>query len=98
MIFYCLNIAPDEYGIEGEDLDEWFTSLNAAKHRRQELIDGAGSEQAPGEDLSIDAIVVRSDLPPKQLLLNVLNRKAWMKSLTRVVPPHCFPQRQSSEG
>lgn len=38
MVLYRLEIAPAESDGEGEDHDEWFGSLRAARRRRAELI------------------------------------------------------------
>jgi hypothetical protein len=74
MKFYLLHISPGE--IEGEDCDEYFTSLEAAKQRRAALMENNLEEDLEGE-FQIDRITL-VDLPPMQLALALLNRKAFI--------------------
>lgn len=86
MIFYQLDIATPEDAGEGEDYSEWFASLAEAKRRRAKLIrdDPALEGCRYPDDFAIDRIVL-ADLPPKELLLAVLNRKGFITSRETVV-------------
>ena len=87
MKLYKLDIAPGESNGEGEDHDEWFSSLDAAKKRRQELIDANPSMGGHryGEDYAISRVEF-AELPPLKLLLAVLNRTGWNKHTEVIVP------------
>jgi len=91
MVFYRLEIAPDPSEGEGTNCDEWFTSLVKAKARRQELItaDPLLENHNYGRDYQIDRVVI-SDLPKKELVLCVLNRKNYVDKSECVVE-HYWP-------
>lgn len=86
MRVYQLHIAPSECDAEGEDHDEWFSSLIAAQRRRADLI-AEGPDLKYGEDFAIDAVDL-AQLAPKTLALALLNRKGFVKSRRRVVGPY----------
>lgn len=92
MHLYRLSIAPDINGGdgEGEDHDEWFSSLRAARRRRSELIrewKDAWPDHPYGEDFSVHKVTFQ-DLPKKALLLQVLHRVHYLAaSWEEVVPP-----------
>lgn len=89
MKLYCLSIAPSESDGEGEDHDEWFTSLEAAKRRRRELIrDNPGLVGHKfGRDFEIEEIIF-AKLPQKALALAILNRRGYVAQRTVVVPSY----------
>lgn len=86
---YHLDIAAAETDGEGEDHSEWFRSLQAAKHRRAELVRMSPSLRGHryGCDFAIHRIVTR-DLSPVQLLLAALNHSDWFESREEVVPDY----------
>ena len=88
-IFYRLEIAPSESDGEGEDHDEWFTSLEAARRRRAELIraDPHLEGHRYGSDFCVSRVILR-DLSPKALVLAVLNRAGHVESSEEVVPEY----------
>jgi hypothetical protein len=91
MKFYRLNIHPGENETEGLDLDEWFTSLGAARTRRTELIRATSADDYKyGADFSIDEIELVNQ-PPRALLLAVLNRRGYVASKHSVVKPYSPP-------
>lgn len=85
MKFYELHIAPNEYEGEGEDLNEWFTSLSEATARRKELIALNSTDLRYGRDYAIDQVTITDDLPTKQLVLAILNRKDFVAERKTVV-------------
>jgi len=97
MKLYKLEIAPPETEGEGEDWSEWFTSLQAARKRRAELIeqDPKLSDHRYGHDYEISRVTFAS-LPLRELLLAVMNRKGISKS--EVVVSYYEPRRGSMEG
>ncbi len=86
MKLYKLDVAPDESAGEGEDWDEWFPSLDAAKDRRQELIDANPTMDGHryGKDYAVSRVTF-TELPPLKLLLAVLNRVGCHKRVEVVV-------------
>ena len=84
---YCLGVAPADSDGEGEDHDEWFTSLAAALKRRQVLIKENPDLKAHryGEDFEI-TLVTTLDLPAGKLILEILNRGWWKEHSEIVVP------------
>lgn len=89
MKLYRLRIAPDGTDGEGEDHDEWFSSLEAAKSRRRNLIrDNPGLlDHRYGRDFMIEEIVLLK-LPPRQLALAILNRRNYVARRNTVVPDY----------
>ena len=83
---YRLDISPDESAGEGEDWDEWFTSLSEAKTRRRGLI--AANPTLSGlrhsQSYAIHRIVL-APLPKKALVLAVLRRLGYSSSSEFVV-------------
>lgn len=94
IVLYRLSVAPGEADGEGEDHDEWFTSLKLAKARRKELIDDDPElkDHRYGEDYQIDRCEF-APLPQRALLLRVLNRDGMFAVSVRV-PPYAPPERQ----
>lgn len=94
MNLYQLQIAPGEYEAEGENHDEWFASLDAARERRRRLIaeDPELKDHRFGRDFEISRIAV-ADLPLRALLLKVLNRTGWQRERSVVVPAY-YPKRK----
>lgn len=85
MIFYRINITPGND--EGdEDQDEWFTSEKEARKRRTWLIKNVGDDAVTGKNYSINRVELAEDLPFKELLLAVLNRKGFICSSVEIVP------------
>lgn len=89
MIVYRLEVAPSDSDGEGEDHDEWFSSLQAAKKRRGELIkqDPDLEDHRYGEDFEIEKITLADDSRLK-LILAILNRTSFYTSREQVVPPY----------
>lgn len=84
MKLYRLNILPQEHEGEGEDHDEWFTSLGAARKRRSQLIRNMPEDSYKfGADYDIDEVEL-VDLPPRAMVLAVLNRECVVSSRTVV--------------
>lgn len=83
MIFYRLNITPDEGTPEGADLDEWFSSLSAAIKRRKELI-AVNPPDEGDENYSIDEIAI-AKLPHKKLVMAILNRRGYISSQKQII-------------
>lgn len=79
MQLYRLNITPSEDTGEGEDWDEWFGALIAAKKQRKHYIKEDSDFSFCGENYSIDAVEI-PNLPKKKLLLYTLNRKGRFPS------------------
>jgi hypothetical protein len=98
MKFYRLEIAPDESEGEGEDHDEWFSSLEGAKRRRSELIrrDPHLDGHRYGSDFAIHCVVLK-DLPKRALVLAVLNRRGYTKSDDKIVSVYCVPREGRTE-
>lgn len=104
MKFYRLQIASGET-CEGEDADEWFTSLRAAKKRRTELIQEGrveSNEHPFGSDYEIWRYTVNTRLTAKTVMLRILNRNnnhtasPWCSDIVQVVDayrPHREPYR-----
>lgn len=92
MKLYQLKIRPDESQSEAENCDEWFSSLEAARRRRIELIKTTHpSEYRYGSDFAIVEVIF-AKLPTRQLLLAVLNRRGYAAS-QRVVVTDYIPQK-----
>lgn len=88
---YRLHIVREENQAEGEDLDEWFPTLEAALAQRTEL---AGMERENlWEDLDVHEVVI-ANLTRTQLLLAVLNRRGFVESSREVCP--ALPKRRKS--
>ena len=86
MKLYRLKIAPSQTDGEGENHDEWFTLLSAAKIRRRILAHEMDwSDHRYGQDFAIEEVEF-VDLPPKKLLLAILNR-TFVKTVRVVVAP-----------
>ena len=79
MKLYRINITPCDNSGEGENWDEWFGSLVAAKKRRRELIKDPDYSYC-GCNYSIDQVKI-SNLPKKKLLLWALNSKGIFSSV-----------------
>ena len=94
---YRLNIAPGEDECEGEDWDEWFTSLRDAKARRKELIDldptMAGHRY--GRDFRIERVKL-SNCSRQELVLRVLNRRGYVV-VSEVVVEDYIPLEHTRE-
>lgn len=74
MIFYRLSVPQDE---QSDDPDEeWFTSATEARTRRAEILREAGGE-CSASDLWIERVTLVG-LPPRALLLLVLNRRGFV--------------------
>jgi len=97
MIVYRLHIAPNEGQGEGEDCDEWFSSLSVAIKRRSDLVrDNPNMEgHLYGADYQIDKVVL-AKLPLKQLALAILNRKEYFIDQTIVVQEYVGPSRRTT--
>ncbi len=87
MIFYRLNVEPAEWDAEGEDHDEWFTSLAAAVAQRKSYIklDPTLDRHPTGRDFRIEKVWFTDKLSEKQLILRVLNRRAYIVRTQKVV-------------
>lgn len=97
MIFYRLNVIPEDFDPEGEDNDLWFTSLRAAKAKRAELIACAHEKDLVSDaGYEIERVEV-SAFPKKELALRLLNRRAFVRSRKEVVAAVRVP-RQDSKG
>lgn len=100
MKLYLLENQPDESAGEGEDWDEWFTSLRAAKVRRRGLIASVKPPETPvwaqqqpvgfsGEDFGIyEVTLVR--VSARELVRRALNRRGYVETRVQVVPPARF--------
>lgn len=97
MKVYQLHIAPSDADGEGEDHDEWFSSLKAARARRAELIaeDPQLEGHAYGVDFKIEVHEVRP-LPRRELVLALLNRRGCFFGGETVVPDYS-PRRDDVE-
>lgn len=86
MKLYRLRIDPGEHDGEGEDHDEWFSSLRDAKTRRAELIrqDLCLVDSRTKREYAIDRVWF-PPLPAKQLALTILNRAHHGYTKERVV-------------
>jgi len=95
---YRLEIAPEEYESEAEDHDEWFTSLKAAQARRVELIaeNPNMTEHRFGQDYAIHLMVLER-LPPRELVLALLNRRSPFVVVREVVSAY-KPAREDTAG
>jgi hypothetical protein len=88
MKLYLLRIDPDESASEGERWDEWFSSLEAARRRRSEMIRKAlagEKDMRCGADFQIEMCEI-ADLPKRALVLAALNGKGYVDARTTVVP------------
>ena len=99
MNVYRLGIRPSEYDSDGEDFDEWFSSLAEVRQRRAELIRESKEThrqeaaecrewevpRAVRPDYEIEKIEL-VDLPTKELALALLNRRRYIAARTIVVP------------
>jgi hypothetical protein len=100
MILYRLRVQPSEFQGEGEDCDEWFTSLRAARRRRRELIrDNPDlTDCRIASDYEVERVEL-ADLPPRELALAILNRRGAFLSCVEVVPAYEAPWfRRSGQG
>jgi hypothetical protein len=90
---YQLGISPSESDGEGEDHDEWFTSLAAARKRRATLIDEDPELRGHryGEDFEITKVTTL-DLPVGKMILEILNR-GWWKEHSEIVVPVYHPKQ-----
>jgi hypothetical protein len=87
MYLYVVRITPDDGSGEGENWDEWFSSLSAAKKRRQEILRAAkdNSEYSCIDpDESIEKITFVS-CPKKKLLLKVLNQTGFVAKSESII-------------
>ena len=93
MRIYRLGIEPGEANSEGEDHDEYFSSLDAAGRRRAELIreDPDLDGHRYGEDFEIERIDL-ADLAPRAMLLAILNRKGYIAAREVVVAAYISPE------
>jgi hypothetical protein len=82
--FYRLAIAGSKSDADG---DEWFGALRAARKRRTELIRETPLHAVGDEDFEIE-LVELLDVAKKKLLLEVLNRRPFVKRRAIVMPPH----------
>lgn len=98
MIVYRLGRLPSEDAPEGEDWDEYFSSLAAAKVRRRELIreDPDLVGHPTKRDFEIEATEL-ANLPKKKLALALLNREHYVAGRT-VVVPHYRPPGDVSDA
>lgn len=97
MQLYRLSIGPDESAGEGENLDEWFTSLRAAKKRRRALIDEnpTGDNTRYNTDFGIDLVdLAVKGLTRKHLAVMLLNGRKFINKTTRVVEPYEFDRNE----
>ena len=78
MKLYRINITPNQHSGEGENHNEWFGSLAAAKTRRRELIKDPDYTFC-GCNYSLDRVEI-PHLPKKKLLLRALNSKGFFPS------------------
>lgn len=90
MKVYQLVLRPGEYDGEGEDHDEWFSSLALAKRRRAQLKREGLLQHGDG---AINRCVL-VDEPKKRLALALLNQEACFRSVRRVVEPWLDPTVQ----
>ena len=97
MIFYRLGISPGEGEAEGEDHDEWFTSLEAAKIRRTELI-AMNDDLKYGCDYGIRKTWIGCGLSRKKLILALLNREGFVDHDEDIVAPYYPPPETSQQG
>ena len=93
VVLYRIHGRPGEYDGDGENHDEWFSSLKAAKLRRAELEHDAKAVLSVdpnafkfAEDFEVERVYFRG-LPPQALLLAVLNRRGYELKRELVVPP-----------
>lgn len=92
MKVYQLNVVAGENDADGENFDEWFTSLRAARARRAELIAETKASNFEnvkyGHDLKIVCFEV-ADMPLSKLVLALLNQRGWATAAggVLVVPP-----------
>jgi hypothetical protein len=89
MKLYRLNRYPHDDAGCGENWDEWFPSLRAAQKRRTQLIHQTRDDDHAfpmGAHYSVDRCEF-AQLPPRQLLLAVLNDAGFLKTAVRVLPP-----------
>lgn len=92
MIVYQLHIDEREDDGEGEDHDEWFSSLTAAKRRRAQLIRERPPEDYKyGSDFQIDRVSLTRTLSPKRLALAILNRRGFVANREAAVVPEYTP-------
>ena len=90
MILYRLCISPTENASDGENWDEWFSSLVAAGVRRAELIaaDPCLNNSRLGLDYGIEKVELTDHLSMKKLVLAILNRRGYIVSSEVVVAPY----------
>lgn len=99
MIVYRVGISPAEYEGEGEDHDEFFSSLKVAKARRAELIKGNPTleDNRYSEDFEIERIKV-ANLPRRDLILAILNGEGWVEERATIVPPYKPKEIDEQDG
>lgn len=93
MIFYQLNITPDDSAGEGEDHDEYFTSLTKAKARRSEIMRQGEVEPY---DLEIEKITLTDQLSTKDIILAILNGRGYIATRESVVAPYQRDRRSDN--
>jgi hypothetical protein len=96
---YRLGVCAGPDDGEGEDNDEWFSSLEKAKRRRRELIaqdpylDGG---HRTGQDYGIHRVWL-VELPPRELLIRCLTGRAYVSRAEEVVPDYEGKPRKTVE-
>lgn len=101
--FYTFSYPAGTYDAEGLDSSLWFTSLGSAVAQAREVarelaqnLDGPGDLQMGVTELHIDRVVLQ-DLSPRQLVLNVLNRQAYVESCEEGVAVVKIPWKNDSD-
>lgn len=94
MTVYQLHISGSDYDADGEDFDEYFSSLEAARRRRKQLIDADPKMKDCrfDSDYKIDKLTLSTKLSPRQLILAILNRKGYVKERETVVEEYQVKQ------
>jgi hypothetical protein len=92
---YQLECCRGEYDADGEDFDEWFRSLAAARKRRAALIrENPGLKELKlSETYGINRVVL-AHLPARELALAILNRRKFIRESTTLVEPYCPPRKR----
>lgn len=98
MRVYQLCMRPEDSDGEGEDHSEWFSTLSAAKARREALLQER-ADKSFDRDLEIRRYIV-AKLPKKELVLSLLNRSRCFEpgSMTVVVPPYIPDARRKARA